>query len=130
VTTVKEAVMPDRLDETERFSLGTILTKLRLVSTHQLAEVLEIQRSMTGDERLGEILIARGMIGRDQLEIALAAQIELRSPCRTTRALAAARLSEATGARVLEFAGELRRSSDELRRRTDGAFRAVEAEEG
>jgi hypothetical protein len=118
--------MSDRtLDETERFSLGTILSKLRIVSRKQLTEVLEIQELMTDDERLGEILIARGMIRRDQLEIALAAQIELRSPDRTRRALAAAALSEATGARVIEFAADLRQSADRLKRRTGEAFPAV-----
>lgn len=123
--------MRDRtLDNTERFSLGTILIKLRLVSRTGITQALEIQDLMTSDEHLGEILIARKMIRRDQLEIALAAQVELRSPDRTTRALAAAKLSEATGARVLEFSRELRESSDRLRRRTGEEFPVINVEEG
>jgi hypothetical protein len=106
-------------DDTERFSLGTILTKLRLVSDEDLERVLDAQDETEVDDRLGEILIARGMIRRDQLEVALAAQVELRSPDRTVRALAVARLSEATGERVLEFTAELRRSSGDLRGRRD-----------
>lgn len=111
--------MADPRDDTERFSLGTILTKLKVVSRDEVDEVLALQAELTEDERLGELLVARGVIAREQLEIALAAQRDLRSEDKGTRALAAARLAELSSGNVVSFAKAVRQDADALRRRSN-----------
>jgi hypothetical protein len=109
----------DPRDETERFSLGTILTKLKVVSREDVADALAAQAEMTDDERLGELLVARGRLSREQLEIALAAQRDLRSEDKGTRALAAARLAEISSGRVVSLAKAVRQDADAVRRRSN-----------
>jgi hypothetical protein len=116
--------MDDR-DRTERFSLGTILAKLKIVSREEIEEALRIQSELTRDERLGELLVARGRLTREQLELALAAQRDLRSTDKTTRALAAANLSKISSERVLAGARELRVRANEVRRGSDRVGRVT-----
>jgi hypothetical protein len=121
--------MRDPRDETERFSLGTILTKLKVVSRQDVDAALAAQAEMTDDERLGELLVARGQLSREQLEIALAAQRDLRSEDKGTRALAAARLAEISGGNVVDFAKAVREESDAVRRRPNrDAYQAIRVE--
>jgi hypothetical protein len=109
-------------DDTQRFNLGTILTRMRAVTDDDLAEVLEEQAEMENGDRLGigELLVARGKLTGDQLEIALAAQVELRSPDKSTRAMAAARLATVSSARVIQIARSCRDSSARLVKRATG----------
>ncbi len=117
----------DERDETKRFSLGTILTKMRACSKTELADAISAQSFMNKIDRLGlgELLISRGKISGEQLEIALAAQIELRSPDKSKRALAAARLSKVSSDRVVKICRDVRESSSYLRKVT-GEYSAIE----
>lgn len=108
--------MSEERDLTERFSLGTILVKLKVVERGDVDETLAVQRTLSHDENLGELLVARGLIERGQLELALAAQRDLRSKDRTTRALAAARLAEMSSAKVVSFSRRLREEAAAARR--------------
>lgn len=108
--------MYDARDETERMSLGTILTKMRVASRNDVEDALEVQASLSEEERLGELLVARGVITRDELEAALDAQRGLRSVDPVERAAAAASFARASGARVVAFARSVRDLSDEVRR--------------
>jgi hypothetical protein len=111
-------VKEDR-DRTERFSLGTILTKLKVVSREDVDSALRIQASLSDEEHLGELLVARGLISRSQLEIALAAQRDLRSKDRATRALAAARLASLSNEKVVSLSRRIAADAREVRRKSN-----------
>lgn len=106
-------------DPTGQFSLGTILTKLKVVTRDEVEEMLRIQGELSDDERLGELLVARGRLSREQLELALAAQRDLRSTDNCTRALAAARLADLSTSKIVAFSRELRESAISVRRESD-----------
>jgi hypothetical protein len=102
-----------------RFSLGTILVKLKIVSREAVEETARIQTGMTRDEYLGELLVARGLLEREQLELALAAQEGLRSTDRAVRALAAAKLAEISSGNVVSASRTLQREVAEFRRESN-----------
>lgn len=100
-------------------TIGTILVKLKVVSREDVDETLRLQTTLTEDENLGELLVARGLVERDQLELALAAQRDLRSNDRPTRALAAARIAGLSSDKVLSFSRRVREESRAARRDSD-----------
>lgn len=100
-------------------SLGTILVKLKVVSREDVDETLRLQATLTEDENFGELLVARGLVERGQLELALAAQRDLRSNDRPTRALAAARLADISSEKVLSFSRTVREESTAARGDSD-----------
>jgi hypothetical protein len=110
----------DRRDDTETFSLGTILVKMKVATREQIASALAEQKQMSEEEVLGQLLVARGVIDTEQLQVALNAQDGLRSKSRHTRAMAMSRLAEASSRRVVQLAGAVRRSASEARRLTTG----------
>ena len=110
----------DRRDDTEAFSLGTILVKMKVVTRDQIASALQEQKQMSEEEVLGQLLVARGVIDNDQLQVALNAQDGLRSKSRHVRAMAMSKLAEASSRGVVRLAGVVRRSASEARRLTTG----------
>lgn len=112
--------MSDPRDDTTTFSLGTILVKMKVATREQVAEALAEQQTMTEEEVLGQLLVARGVIDKEQLQVALDAQHGLRSKKRHVRAMAMSRLAEASSRRVVQLAGAVRRAAGEARRATTG----------
>lgn len=114
--------MINNRDETDRFSLGEILARMRAITRNDLVDAYESRSACTNGERLGvgEILVSRGKVTGEQLEIALVAQKELRSSDKSTRAAAAARLAKISGARVIQIARECRDTSTRLVERVTG----------
>ena len=79
----------DPNDDTQSYSLGVILAKMMKVADHgEIVEVVQEQSRMSEEEVLGQILVARGVIDKDQLEVALQAQQGLRSKNKHERAMA------------------------------------------
>lgn len=116
----------DPRDDTEVFSIGTILVKMRAVTRDDLNHVLEEQTKMSEDELLGALLVRRGVITEEQLEVALSAQEGLRSKRPHVRALAAANLATRSSDGVRALAGRVRDAVDGCRRkRTGEGFPAV-----
>ena len=107
-----------RMDETGSYSLGVILAKM-MKATHleRIQECLEEQKNMTEEEVLGELLVAKGLITRDQLLVALEAQRGLRSKKKHERAMAMSKLAECSGQNVVQLAGRLREESAATRKR-------------
>lgn len=114
-------------DDTQSYSLGVILSKMMKVADHgSIANAVEEQQRMSDEEVLGQILVARGVIDAEQLEVALEAQRGLRSKNKHDRAMAMARLSQMSGGKVIEFAGALQRdAAREKRHRTGQAHPAI-----
>lgn len=111
----------DPNDDTQSYSLGVILAKMMKVADHEeIVGAVEEQRRMSDEEVLGQILVARGVIDAQQLEVALQAQQGLRSKNKHERAMAMARLSEVSGGKIIEFAEALRKVSTECKRSTTG----------
>jgi len=118
----------DPRDDTEVFSIGTILVKMKAISRKEIQEVLEEQEKMSKDELLGALLVRRGMITEEQLEIALDAQTGLRSRKPHVRAMAAASLASGASEMVHVVATSLREAcGDSRKRRTGEGFPAVSA---
>lgn len=118
----------DPRDDTEVFSIGTILVKMRAVTREDVKRVLEEREKMGEDELLGELLVRRGMITEEQLSVALDAQQGLRSRRPHVRALAAADLASRASTGVRAIAGTLREAVfDSARKRTGDAFPAITA---
>lgn len=111
----------DPNDDTQSYSLGVILAKMMKVADHgEIVNVVEEQRRMSDEEVLGQILVARGLIDREQLEVALQAQQGLRSKNKHERAMAMARLSEVSGGKIIEFAEAIRKESIACKRSQTG----------
>lgn len=118
----------DPRDDTEVFSIGTILVKMKAISREEIQEVLEEQEKMSKDELLGALLVRRGMISEEQLEIALDAQNGLRSRKPHVRAMAAASLASGASQMVHAVASSLKEAcGDSKRKRTGEGFPAVSA---
>jgi len=118
----------DQRDDTEVFSIGTILVKMRAVSREEVRRVLEEQSKMSSDELLGELLVRRGIITEAQLEVALDAQRGLRSRKPHVRALAAADLASRASSGVRNLTARVGEAiSDSRRKRTGEAYPAVTA---
>lgn len=90
-------------------SIGNILLRMRLVTQDQLNAITEEQHHMREDHMMGNLMVAKGWITREQLELALTAQRGMRTGGRNGQALAVAELSLAHSkngdeqrARVLE----------------------------
>lgn len=107
----------DPRDDTEAYSIGTILVKQHLIAREELNEVIDIQRRMSEDELLGELLVRRGLITPGQLDTAIAAQRGLRSRRHHERALAAATLAVDSGTRIQGQCAEVNEVIKDLRRK-------------
>jgi len=120
-------VKRDPRDDTEVYSIGTILVKMRATTRESLEAVLREQSRMTEDELVGALLVRAGIITEEQLEVALSAQAGLRSSKPHVRALAAADLACRSSEKVRSLAGLLRRAVSEVRKkRTGEEFPAVQ----
>lgn len=107
-----------RMDETGSYSLGVILSKMmKATEFEKIQRCLEEQKSMSEEEVLGQILVAKGLITQDQLLVALEAQRGLRSKKKHERAMAMTRLAECSGQNVVELAQHVKRASAENKRR-------------
>lgn len=116
----------DPRDDTEVFSIGTILVKMKAVGREDVERVLEEQSKMSSDELLGALLVRKGIITEEQLEVALSAQEGLRSKRPHVRAMAAASLAVRSSDGVRALAGRVRDAVDGCRRRRTGeGFPAV-----
>jgi hypothetical protein len=119
----------DPNDDTQSYSLGVILAKMMKVADHgEIVEVVQEQSRMSEEEVLGQILVARGVIDKDQLEVALQAQQGLRSKNKHERAMAMARLSEISGGKIIDFAEAVRKESAACKRGTGNAHPAITPE--
>lgn len=110
----------DPLDDTQTFAIGKILTRMRITTTEQVEESLEMQRTTKGPVKIGDILMSMGLVTQGQLNIALEAQDELRSPKKHVRALAAAKIAQVSSRSVQKLAKQVRDTSDKIRRETTG----------
>lgn len=111
----------DPRDDTQTYSLGVIVSRMMKVATpEQVGAALEEQRRMNEEEVLGSILVARGIIDKEQLTVALEAQRGLRSKKKSERAMAMAKLSQVSGAKIIEIAEVLRKHAGEARRSATG----------
>jgi hypothetical protein len=108
-------------DDTQSYSLGVILAKMMKVADRgDIVAAVEEQSRMTEEEVLGQILVARGVIDSQQLEVALQAQRGLRSKNKHERAMAMAKLSEVSGGKIIEFAEVVRKESAACKRSQTG----------
>jgi cytochrome oxidase assembly protein ShyY1 len=97
-------------------SLGDIVSRMQIATPEQVEEALADQRRMSDDDVLGELLVARGVISREQLAAALRLQRGLNSKDKHVRAMTMAKLSRASGAQIVDLAGRLRATSRAARR--------------
>lgn len=114
-----------REDETASFSVGVLVTKLKLATAEEVASAVDYQRSASEGQMIGEILVARGLVTREQLGLVLELQEKLKSRNRGVRAMAAADLADMTRGKVVSLAESLRRRAAETRRATGEGHRAV-----
>lgn len=111
----------DPSDDTQDYSIGVILTRMmKVANDEQIEQALKQQRRMSEEEVLGSILVARGVIDADQLEVALHAQKGLRSKNKHKRAMAMAAISEASGAKIIEISRAIRDNAASVRRSLTG----------
>lgn len=107
-------------DLTGSFIVGVLFEKLKIATREDITQAVEYQREASAEELIGEILIANGVISREQLHLVLELQQKLRSRSRTVRAMAAADIADMTRGKVISFAERMRKASEEIRRQTTG----------
>lgn len=101
-------------------SLGSILLAMGIISHEQLVKAVEEQDNSSIEIMLGKLLVANDIITSDQLEVALSAQMGLRSKKRESKARAQASIAEVGSARILELALSVRNKSEDNRQRRTG----------
>lgn len=101
-------------------SIGSVLLQMKVLRPRELAAILKIQEKLSPEELLGELLVSRGFVTREQLETALESQRALRSGKPHVRALAVARVAEISGGRVQRLMRRTRAECEAARRRVTG----------
>jgi hypothetical protein len=93
-------------------SLGSILLKMGAISEEELLCAVEEQRKITADVLLGKLLIAHGFCTEDQVEVAVRAQLGMRSDNRADMAMG---LADIAAARKKQIGGTMIRVLGKVR---------------
>lgn len=119
----------DPRDDTEVYSLGTLLVKTGAITRDDLADTIQIQKEMSEEDLLGALLIRRGLLNEEQLTGALRVQRDLRSGNRHRRALAAAELARTSARALSQVASRLQEAvwDSKRRRSSSSGYPAVTA---
>ena len=96
--------MEDWKDQTEVYSLGKILVRMKAINNNELQETIKRQNG----QKIGQMLLQDKKITDEQLKVGLHLQKNLRSNTPYKKAMAAAELARISAKKVLEFANSMK----------------------